>query len=187
MLPALTYWNWTKSLRDGLPRLWHSDFLFPITKSGGKQVLKVVLLSHHNKTIKQDRPFHCLWKEYHPSAWLASGFMTQMHLRVKQCFDYYWFYMEDFIMYEKYLEQFLTFWNIKVKIRKNLPARMSGIFCLRKKRKGWKPQLWIFIILPSAFSIGMSWISLGMISRFHVWFWNTSFQRYWLPLKSTVC
>ena len=31
--------------------------------------------------------------------------MTQMHLRVKQCFDYYWFYMEDFIMYEKYLEQ----------------------------------------------------------------------------------
>ena len=31
--------------------------------------------------------------------------MTQMHLRVKQCFDYYWFYMEDFIMYDKYLEQ----------------------------------------------------------------------------------
>ena len=31
--------------------------------------------------------------------------MTQMRLRVKQCFDYYWFYMEDFIMYEKYLEQ----------------------------------------------------------------------------------
>ncbi len=31
--------------------------------------------------------------------------MTRMHLRVKQCFDYYWFYMEDFVMYDKYLEQ----------------------------------------------------------------------------------
>ena len=31
--------------------------------------------------------------------------MTQMNLRVKQCFDNYWFYMEDFIMYDKYLEQ----------------------------------------------------------------------------------
>ena len=93
-----TNMNWTKSLRDGLPRLWHSDFLLSITKSSGKQVLKVVLLSHHNETIKQDRPSRCLWKEYHPSAWLASGFTTQMHLRVKQCFDYYWFYIEDFIM-----------------------------------------------------------------------------------------
>ena len=29
-------------------------------KNSGKQVLKVVLLSHHNETIKQDRSLHCL-------------------------------------------------------------------------------------------------------------------------------
>ena len=43
-----TYWNWTKSLRDGLPRLWRS-FSFSKSKSSGNQVLQVVLLSHHNQ------------------------------------------------------------------------------------------------------------------------------------------
>ena len=86
ILSTITNSDWTKSLRDGLPRLWHSDFLFSVTKSSGKQVLKVVLLNHHKITIKQDRPLHCLWKEYHPSTWLASGFMTPMPLRIKQCF-----------------------------------------------------------------------------------------------------
>lgn len=32
ILSTITNSDWTKSLRDGLPRLWHSDFLFSITK-----------------------------------------------------------------------------------------------------------------------------------------------------------
>ena len=81
----------------------------------------------------------------------------------------------------------LIFWNIRIRILKSLPVRMSGLFCLQKKRKDWKPQPWISIILLSAFSIGMSCISFGMISRFHVWFWNINFRLYWPPLILTVC
>ena len=116
--------------------------------------------------------------------------------------------MEDFIMYEKYLEQLeeagktvtlknvpstaiktmsLIFWNIRIRILKSLPVRMSELFCLWKKRKDWKPQPWISIILLSVFSIGMSCISFGMISRFRVWPWNINFRLYWPPLRLTVC
>ena len=63
-------------------------------------------------------------------------------------------------MYEKYLEQLeeagksvtlknvpstaiktmsLIFWNIRIRILKSLPVRMSGLFCLQKKEEGqWK-------------------------------------------------
>jgi hypothetical protein len=75
--------------------------------------------------------------------------------------------MEDFIMYEKYLEQLeeagksvtlknvpstaiktmsLIFWNIRIRILKSLPVRMSGLFCLQKKRKG-NGRNWPFLVL----------------------------------------
>ena len=84
--------NWTKSLRDGLCKLSHSVFCFLYQKQWkASPDSSIVKLPH--QTIKQEHPSHCLWKEYHSSAWLASGFMTQMHLLMKQ---HTWF-TTDFI------------------------------------------------------------------------------------------
>ena len=66
--------DWTKSLRDGLCKLSHSVFCFLYQKQWKVSPdSSIVKLPH--QTIKQE-PSHCLWKEYHPSAWLASDFMT---------------------------------------------------------------------------------------------------------------
>ena len=93
--------KWTKSLRDGLPRLWHSDFSF-LCKNSGKQVLKVVLLSHHNETIKQDRPSHCLWKEYHYLPFMTSEkFLTRYHFWSGPGFYYY---IQDIVYLAKTFE-----------------------------------------------------------------------------------
>ena len=186
MLPALTYWNWTKSLCDGLPRLWHSDFLFSITKQWKASPKSSIVKSPqpNNQTgstfplpMKRIPPFRLVGKRfYDPNA--------------PPCKAVFWLLLilhGGFYYVRKIFRTVSYFLKYQGKNPEELTCQDVRNFLLAKKRKGWKPQLWIFIILPSVFSIGMSWISLGMISRFHVWFWNTSFQRYWLPLKSTVC
>ena len=73
-----TNWNWTKSLRDGLPRLWHSDFLFSITKQWKASPKSSIVKSpqRNNQTgstfplpMKRIPPFRLVGKRfYDPNA-----------------------------------------------------------------------------------------------------------------------
>ena len=70
--------NWTKSLRDGLPRLWHSDFLFSITKQWKASPKSSIVKSPQNNNqtgstsplpMKRIPPFHLVGKRfYDPNA-----------------------------------------------------------------------------------------------------------------------
>ena len=68
----------TKSLRDGLPRLWHSDFLFSITKQWKASPKSSIVKSPQNNNqtgstsplpMKRIPPFHLVGKRfYDPNA-----------------------------------------------------------------------------------------------------------------------
>ena len=70
--------DWTKSLRDGLPRLWHSDFLFSITKQWKASPKSSIVKSPQNNNqtgstsplpMKRIPPFHLVGKRfYDPNA-----------------------------------------------------------------------------------------------------------------------
>ena len=74
----ITKSNWTKSLRDGLPRLWHSDFLFYITKQWKASPKSSIVKSPQNNNqtgstsplpMKRIPPFHLVGKRfYDPNA-----------------------------------------------------------------------------------------------------------------------
>ena len=182
--------SWTKSLRDGLPRLWHSDFLFSITKQWKASPKSSIVKSPQNNNqtgstsplpMKRIPPFHLVGKRfYDPNAppykavfLITTDFIWRILLCMKNIYNSLRkpgkSVTSKIVPSVAIKTMFLTFWNIRIRIPKNLPVRMSGFFCLRKKRKDWKPQLWIFTILPSVFSIEMSCISFGMTSQFHVW------------------
>ena len=52
--------SWTKSLRDGLPRLWRS-FSLHFNKKQWKPSPTSSIVKSPQPTIKQDRHPHCLW------------------------------------------------------------------------------------------------------------------------------
>ena len=92
--------NWTKSLRDGLPRLWHSDFLFSITKQWKASPKSSIVKSpqRNNQTgstfplpMKRIPPFRLVGKRfYDPNAppykavfWITTDFIWRILLCMK--------------------------------------------------------------------------------------------------------
>ena len=58
-------WKWTKSLRDGLPRLWRSFLLFrkkAVTGLSQDSIVKARPITNFKHGLS---PNNCLWKEYH--------------------------------------------------------------------------------------------------------------------------